>query len=424
MPNKNDIYQMDCSAVVYPYIATKDVNQSFTMEADLDTDIDPVRLKAAAQSLCERFPTMFVKLHTDSKGYALEHVHDVTPFVMERPDVLNQPFDLSQNNDHLVRITYKKNRVAVEVFHSVSDGSGGIALLKSIIAEYYRSMGEEVSATHGVLLKEDPVKATETEDSFRTNCDVKRKNASRAGKKAQQYYHDGPFDTWHQTELSMSVDELKALSKKNGATITEYLASLYLYTFYRFFKNEKMNKPITLSVPINLRPMFNSETLRNFSLYFFATVPKMKGEVTFDDILQKVKKDFVAGMDKDLILDTIKTNVTQNDMAVFVKAPRCIKQAILRFGNGIYGEGLFTSTLSNLGLVKFPEELVPHVRMFRAILGPSPKNNIKMTAYCYGKTFAMMVASSLKSREIENDLKTLLEEQGVTVTMKDHSDNW
>ena len=82
MPNKNDIYQMDCSAVVYPYIATKDVNQSFTMEADLDTDIDPVRLKAAAQSLCERFPTMFVKLHTDSKGYALEHVHDVTPFVI------------------------------------------------------------------------------------------------------------------------------------------------------------------------------------------------------------------------------------------------------------------------------------------------------------------------------------------------------
>ena len=414
---------MDCSAVIYPYIGTKDVNQSFTMEADLFEDIDVERLKTAVQSLCERFPTMFVRLKKQDRGYVLEHVHDTAPFIMERDEILNRPFDLSENNTHLMRITYKKNRVAVEVFHSVSDGSGGISLLKSIIAEYYRLAGEEIPATFGVLHKEDAVKETEIEDSFRTNCDIKRKNAPRSGKRAQQYYPNGPFDTWHLTEITVNIDDLKVLSKKAGATITEYVATLYLYAFYRFFRDKKCTKPITLSVPINLRPMFGSETLRNFSLYFFASVPKKKGEVTFDDILQKVKQDFKDGTDRNLILDTIKTNVTQNDMKIFLSAPTGIKKAILRFGNALYGEGLFTSTLSNLGVVKFPEELQSKVKMFRAILGPSPKNNIKMTAYCYGKTFGMMFASCLKSREIEEDIKKILE-SGVAVTMKDHADNY
>ncbi len=423
MPNKNDLYRMDCSAVVYPYIGTKDINQSFTMEADLFEDIDPERLKKAVQSLCERFPTMFVTLKKDNKEYMLRHVHDTSSFVMKRDEILNRPFDLSDGSN-LIRITYEKNRVAVEVFHSVSDGSGGISLLKSIIAEYYRSMGEEIPATCGILHKEDEVKESEIEDSFRTNCDVTRKNAPRSGKRAQQYYHDGPFDKWHLTEITVNIDDLKVLSKNAGATITEYVATLYLYAFYRHFKGKKINKPITLSVPINLRPMFGSETLRNFSLYFFATVPEKKGEVTFDDILQKVKKDFVEGTNKELILDMIKTNATQNDMKIFLLAPIGIKRAILRFGNALYGEGLFTSTLSNLGVVKFPEELQSKVKMFRAILGPSPKNNLKMTAYCYGKTFGMMFASCLKSREIEEDIKNILEEKGVAVTMKDHADNY
>ena len=130
---------MDCFAIVYPYFATDKIQHSFTMEADLDREIDPVQLKTVVQRLCERFPTLFVRLHREKLGYKLEHVHDVTPFIMPRPKFLNMPYDL-KNNENLIRITYRGCRLAVECFHSVTDGNGAITLLKSIIAEYFREL--------------------------------------------------------------------------------------------------------------------------------------------------------------------------------------------------------------------------------------------------------------------------------------------
>ena len=56
------VYELDCSATVYPYLATSRVNQIFRMALELDTDVDPDVLRRAVQSMPRRFPTMFVTL--------------------------------------------------------------------------------------------------------------------------------------------------------------------------------------------------------------------------------------------------------------------------------------------------------------------------------------------------------------------------
>ena len=417
MPCKT-IFPMDCSAIVYPYFATDTINHSFTMEVDLDRDIEPDRLLRVAQKFCERFPTLFVRLYKDKFGYKLEHVEDVTPFVMSRPDLLNTPYDF-KNNENLIRITYRANRLAVECFHSVTDGSGAITLLKSLVAEYYRSLGEDIPCTCGVLSPDEPARKTEMEDSFRTRY-VKLKGVERTGKSAFQFKSDGPFETWHQTEVSMDLAQLKPLAKEKGATITEYLAAVYLYAFHQTDEGQKAKKPIILSVPINLRPLFESETLRNFSLYFYASVPR-SAHVTFDAVLENVKREFKEGTDKNLLQRMISTNVAQQEMALFRALPRGIKRTLLRVGGELCGERLFTSTLSNLGIFKLPEELIPHVKAFHAVLGQVPKNHILTTAYCYNGRLGMMFSSRLAGREIENNVRTFLEHRGVQTTMTDNN---
>lgn len=413
------LYPMECSATVYPYLATKTVNQIFCMEADLDTQIDPARLKTVAQKLCERFPTMFVRLYKDAFGYKLEHVRDVTPFICPRPQVLCQPFDL-KNNDHLMRISYAGNRLGVEFFHSLCDGNGGITFLKSLIAEYYRSLGEEIPCAFDVRSADDAPTAAEIEDSFEANCDKSRKPLPRSGKKAFQYCPDGPFSPWHQTELTVPLDKLKALAKEKNVTITEYLAALYLLMLASTEQGQKRDKPIALSVPINLRPIYGSGTLRNFSLFFLASVPET-GEITFDTILENVHRDFTVGSNKELLADMIRKNVADAHLPVFVYAPRPVKKAILKIGAAMYGENLYSSTLSNLGVIRMPEELGKHVLAFRPILGESPVNHVKMTLYSYNGAFHMMISSRLVTREPEERFQKLLEQFGLPVTAEPHS---
>ena len=416
---KNDLYQMDCSAVVYPYFATETIHHSFTMEADLDREIDPVLLRDVVQSMCERFPTMFVRLRWDKFNYKLEHVHDVTPFVLPRASTINLPYDL-KNNENLIRVSYRKNRIAVECFHSVTDGSGAITLLKSILAEYYRRLGEEIPNECGVLSPEEAPSARETEDSFRANYREEAGFAGRSGKRAFQLYPNGPFEPWHCTELTMKLADLKPVVKESGATIGEFIAAMFLYVHYRMRQQTASTKPVMLSVPINLRPMFGSETLRNFSLYFLTGVPE--GEVTFESILEQVKKDFKSGTDKDTIQKMININVSQQEMAIFRALPRGLKKVALRVGASLYGECLFTTNLSNLGLFKVPDALDKHLLAFRAILGPVPTNALHATAYCAKGVFGMTFTSHIQSRVIETEMQKMFVGLGVQATLRDEEE--
>ena len=414
-----DLFTMDCSAVVYPYFARKTINHSFTMEADLDREIDPKLLREVAQSMCERFPTMFVRLHRDAFGYKLKHVHDVTPFVMPRASTINLVYDL-KNNENLIRISYLKNRLSVECFHSVTDGSGAITLLKSILAEYYRRLGEDIPNECGILSPEDKPTARETEDSFRANVRKEFGFAGRSGKRAFQLYPEGSFEPWHYTELTMKLADLKPVVKESGATIGEYLAAMFLYTHYRMRQQTKSTRPVTLSVPINLRSIFGSETLRNFSLYFLTGVPE--GEVTFEKILEQVKKDFKAGTDKDTLQKMININVSQQETALFRGLPRGVKKLALRIGSALYGECLFTTNLSNLGLFKVPDALDKHLLAFRAILGPVPVNALHATAYCAKGVFGMTFTSHIQSRIIETEMQKMFADLGVPATLREEEE--
>lgn len=415
----DEVFDLDCSATIYPYIGTKDINQSFHMEADIDRDVDVERLKAAVQKMCDRTPTMFVCLQEHALGYKLRRLHDTQSLVKPYPAVMHEPFAI-RDGEPMIRIFYRGNRIAVEVFHVVSDGSGVIALLKSILAEYYRSMGEEIPCTDGVLSPLDPPKATEVEDSFRANFEKGHKSVSRSGKRAFQYHPDGPFAPWHLTELTMPVSALKAVAKAHGATLTEFICTLYLMSFHASESGKKTKKPITLSVPVNLRGLFGSESLRNFSLYFVASAAEAEQNPTFERILENVKKQFKEGTDKERLHDMICTNVAQSSMPAFTYAPRALKRAILKTGAKLYGECMFTSVVSNLGVVRMPAALQKHVKMFRAVLGRTPVNHIKTTAYCYGDVFGIMFSSMLRSREIEETMKRLFTSYNIPVTLRAH----
>ena len=61
----------------------------------------------------------------------------------------------------------ERNRVAVEFFHAVTDGNGGMTFFKTLLAEYIsQKYGVAVPTEHGVLGRLEEPDEEELEDSF------------------------------------------------------------------------------------------------------------------------------------------------------------------------------------------------------------------------------------------------------------------
>ena len=179
--------------------------------------------------------------------------------------------------------------------------------------ELYSSLGEisyEVESEGVIRPSAAPHAYEESEDTFRV-FDKKLKNNSE--KEYSAYKFKGtPFshDGYGIVCGVCKVDQLKAVAKKYNATITEYLAALYMYVIYETClqgKPEK-NKRVQILVPINLRKRFSSNTVRNFSL-FVRLKHDFHNEISFDECVELCKKQLAEGSTTQKIEELIHSNV-------------------------------------------------------------------------------------------------------------------
>ena len=123
-------------------------------------------------------------------------------------------------------------------------------------------------------------------------------------------------------------------------------------------------KPIAISLPVNLRNYYPSETARNFfnSVY----VSHVLGP---QDTLETVAPVFDAKLKEMLHPENIKAQMDEYEklehMPGIRLVPLFIKNAAVRFFNHLEEEHV-TAVLSNMGRVDVPEALRPYIRQFAA----------------------------------------------------------
>ena len=135
MSVRRDWYKLDLSAIVYPTLQRKDFSSVYRLSVLLKEDINPEILQKALDRTMPRFPTYKAAIRKGVFWRYLEPNNRPGPFVKE--DVSNpcQPMYFKANNRYLVRVYYFKTRIAIEVHHSLGDGTGGMYLLRMMVAE-------------------------------------------------------------------------------------------------------------------------------------------------------------------------------------------------------------------------------------------------------------------------------------------------
>lgn len=396
-------YKLDNSALIYPAICNDDWNSVFRISAVLKKPVNKDKLQEALNLTIDRFPLFNVSLR---EGLFWPYFQALTekPKVMEECDPPCSPF-IFKKDSHILRVLYYNTKVSLEIFHSLSDGYGAIQFFNVLIITYLELTGIQVpdKADYGLNAYDKPTRE-EGEDSFKKYAS-KTNLRSRKEKKAYEINDElitqGALRVFNGCG---SVAELKSIAKSYGATVNEFLATVYLSTLleHKRLYAKKSKKPVKLSVPVNIRKHLPSKTMRNFALVLNIEVPIEKENAPFEELIEIVKAE-MHRLDEEYVLGFISKNVASERNPFVRIIPLFIKKPIMRLFYSQIGEVLFTSTITNMGVNKLPQTVIDNVDSYQAVLGATKLNRLNLAVISIGDTICITLTSRLKENALARD---------------------
>lgn len=407
-------HKLDNTAHLFPVIANRKTSNVFRLTALLARPVEPALLQEAVCEILPHFAAFQVRMRHGLFWNYME-ANDATPAVRAEEMPLCHYLDPLETGRYLFRVIYFENRVHLETFHVLSDGTGALRFLKAICYRYLQLACPELDDHHlygleGASNVEDCylkyTTPTEEKKTYKQAPAFKLRGAARLA---------GDVGT---VSLLLSVEEFKALCAKAGVTVGVYLAALLLYTA----RQEHMplrgsKKPINLFVPVNLRTVLGGDTSLNFISSFVVNLPCPPGPADFDAILADTQRQFQDKCTKEQFSQRL-AYTAKAQLNPFVRAtPLPFKNAVLRL---IYeGNNRGSSfSFSNLGLVRVDPHFENQFTGFRFHLPPAPKEPVKCTACAFGDTLALNFTTFLEQHSMARAAARFLSGQGLAVTVE------
>lgn len=408
-------FELDNAALAYTASRTRNWSATYRVGALLAEEVHPQSLKLAARNLRSRFPTFYVQLRSGFRWDHLESVPD-TEIVLPEHGPACQPLTIGKGDKPMFRILYGERRISVELFHCITDANGAMIYLKTLLAEYLRIRhNAQIPCTDGVLDPRQAPQAGEFEDAYKRIA-TREHGLTRREPSAYQYQAPVVDDNLYLISGLIPVDQIKAVTKALGVTVNDYLVSAYIYAFYLNMDPEsRANREIRINVPVNLRPLFHTNTLRNFAMYYNIGLPARAEAYTFPEILTYISTHLRAGFQKESLRRSVCKNVADETMFLAQVAPAFLKRPFINAGFHLFGEQKYTSPFSNLGVIKVPAAMEPYIERFDFVLGRTVKNKIYATAVSFQNTLNVTFSSVSPAAQIQTTFFQFLREQGIPV---------
>ncbi|MCI6908026.1 MAG: alcohol acetyltransferase [Eubacteriales bacterium] len=412
--------RLDNAAKIYPAARRRNWMALFRVSAELCEPVDVRILERAQARTLARFPSFALRLKKGLFWYYLEH-NEGAPEITE--DVANPcvRLDPKTNRGFMFRVRYYRCRIALEVYHVLADGTGGMCFLKTLVAEYLTlKYGVKIPRDREILDCDEAPRPDETEDAYLKYAgDITRSRAE-----ADAYYVRGT-DTGDRVCIitgMLPVQDVLARARSRGATLTEYLTAALILSINdlqtRTGLPRRRRKPVKINVPINLRRFYPSHTMRNFALYVNPGIDPRLGEYTFDEILRAVHHHMGTEVDEKLLNARIATNVRTEQNRLLRAAPLFLKNAVMKLSFHLVGDRKTSSSISNLGVVRVPPEMEAYIRRFDFILGPLSRNRVVCAALSYRDTLYLNFTRTIRETDVERGFFRFLVRDGLHVRLE------
>lgn len=422
---RRDWYKLDLSAIVYPTLQRRDFSAVYRLSVTLKYKIDPVLLQKAVDIAMKRFPTYKVAIRKGLFWRYFEPNRRPGPYVM--PDIKNpcMPMGFQTNNRYLIRFYYYENKISMEAHHSLGDGTGGMCVLQTVTAVYLELLGFFVTKKYFVLDVNAEPSAGELEDVYMRYANAKVHPPRQHEKAYRVRGTKEPFYTLNIIGGTLSASDAKKAAKKYGVTVTEYFNAVLLYALLQ--KQEKewhlKLRPVKIAMPVNLRRFFPSDTLRNFITMVYPGIDPRLGAYTFEEIVTQTHNFMRYYINEKFLRGDITTNAATQTNPLIRVVPLFLKDFIVsRFYASVQDKNS-SAGLTNMGLLKVPEDMKPHIERFDIYMGQPFSRRTNCAIITYEDVLTINFASSIIEADVERYFFRKLVQDGIHVRIASNRDS-
>jgi len=402
------VYELDNSAIIHLATLSKRDSNVYRLQMELAEPVDPKLLQTALDRVAPRFPTIAAGIWQGWFRCGLVPVKHIP--VQPDPGVLIT-MTRAEIERCALRMYYKDNLLSGEFFHSLSDGTGAGIFMKTLMAEYLRLRCGLVMADPGILPLDEEPAPSELVDDFFTHAGGPKASLGQP----QSYQIPGMAQAGARTRiLAQNYDAaaVKAAARRYGVTVNTLLTAVMFRSVAQISREagNPQKRPIRLMVPVNLRRMFPSTTLRNFSYFVQPGVTEEEGLAPMAELIRNVHTQLSALCTKEQMRAAITTNTSLDKNPLFKLIPLPVKRAILKQANLMLGSKASCMSITNLGVLSVPPEARSYVRDIRYMLTPRTQSPYNCTVSTYGNTCAVTFSCLNNQAGLETKFRANLEQ--------------
>ena len=416
-------YRLDNAAKIFPVIKRSRHGAVFRLAVTLNEPIDPVILQQAVDKTLHRLPFFAVRLKHGLFWYYLESLNRRA---LIEEDVHNpmRPWSRKEDKSFLFRIRYSGRRIAVEIFHALTDGYGASVFLRTLTGAYLGLQGVAYEPGHGVLDLDQPATESEMEDAYNRFSNFR---VIRRPRESKAFHLQGTVRTGHHPGIicgTLPTDRVAEVAKRFQISITELLVGVYLYELYLIQQQGGFNilAPVRISVPINVRRFYRTDSLRNFALYANPGIEPAFGIYTMEEVFGLVHHYMRYTINEKYLNALMCANVGPERNILLRLSPLPLKNLVMRLAYNLTGDSRFTSTLSNLGPLDLPEGLKPYIERFEFLVGPSHYNPVNCSVVSFENKLVINFTATMDETDPQRYFFRRLIQLGIPVRIESNMD--
>jgi hypothetical protein len=390
MARNDKWYQLDNVAKIIPSTARGGDTRVFRITCELTEKVDPDILQEALDSVIQDFPHFNCILRRGFFWYYLD-ARNFHPTVL--PDHLPacSPIYFPGRKNMLYRINYFDDRINLEMFHVLADGTGAFVFFRALISCY---LSLKYKLDISCESDETSSKVEKGSDAYRQFYQKQRGlRQLREMSALNAYQIKGEPDENllpHLIEGTVSARLFLDTAHRFSTSVGILATSVYIAAVIDEMSVKDKKKPVVVSVPVNLRKYFPSDTTRNFFGVINISYQPDHFNGDISTIINEVRESFTKQLSKEKILQTMNSYAALEHNIAIQMAPLFIKDFAIGKLSSLAKHGV-TSTMSNLGNISMPPETVPYIRKFCGFM-PAPSEQICVMTFQDNMVFGEVTA--------------------------------
>ncbi|MHB0896766.1 MAG: hypothetical protein ACYC1A_04355 [Spirochaetales bacterium] len=402
-------YSLDNAGVIMPAVTDEISSGLFRVEASLDEPIDLVLLNRALAETANRFPYFNVSLKRGFFWYYLDQCH-TSPQAFPDEGSPSQRWNINRRGTRMFRVRSLDNRIAAEFSHALTDGTGGMSFFKTLLVRYFALKGIEPGAAIGegdfsdIYPIESPPDNEEYEDGYQKHFPGKFPIPEPNPRAWHMRAPRLPSGQYRVITARLDLQAVLGEAKKRNVTITELLGAVYLDTLQSLWLSQP-KKPrdhfISVEIPVNLRQFFKTKTKRNFSLFILLRENMQLGARGFDELVKRAHYQMRLENDPRSLARQIARNAGGTRNLLVRAVPLFIKDVAARILFAKLGETMLSGFISNIGTLRLPSGIVPHIGSIAFIPAPSKTTLTNASVISWKDDLIITFGSLTRSRELE-----------------------